>query len=282
VQDETRYSRNTALFGRAGQERIAGARVAIVGLGGLGCHVVQQLCYLGVTEYVLIDPDVVTESSLNRLVSAVPADAESQTLKVDVAQRLIEQVQPKARVDTRALPVRDPAAASAIATCSSLFGCLDDDGARLELIDLCARTGVAYFGLATDTGNDSGTPWYGGRVLFSRNGERCPMCMDLLDQRAIARHGMTEADIATEQQIYGVDVSDLAGTGPSVVSLNAVVASLAVTEWTVWTTGLRSPASLLEYRGAQGLVLTNRDEPRPDCYYCHLWRASARAVVAKS
>ena len=69
---------------------------------------------------------------------------------------------------------------------------------------------------------------------------------------------------------------------PSVVSLNAVVASLAVTEWTAWTTGLRVPASLLDYRGARGVVLTNADDPRPDCYYCQLWQASARTAACSA
>jgi tRNA A37 threonylcarbamoyladenosine dehydratase len=50
----SRYSRNEALFGREGQQKIAQTNVAIVGIGGLGSHVVQQLAYLGVTGYGVI------------------------------------------------------------------------------------------------------------------------------------------------------------------------------------------------------------------------------------
>ncbi len=64
----------------------------------------------------------------------------------------------------------------------------------------------------------------------------------------------------------------LAGTGPAVVSLNGVVASLGVTEFMVHVTGLREPASQLIYRGELGIVTKSVDQPQPGCYYCtRLW-----------
>ena len=79
--DESRYSRNIALFGEEGQRKIAATTVAIVGLGGLGSHVAQQLAYLGVIRYALIDHDVITESSLNRVIGALPQDVPSKRRK---------------------------------------------------------------------------------------------------------------------------------------------------------------------------------------------------------
>src|SRR5438128_2649149 len=61
-----RYSRNEELFGAEGQAKIARTKVTIVGLGGLGSQVGQQLVYLGVRSFALIDFDIVTDSSLNR------------------------------------------------------------------------------------------------------------------------------------------------------------------------------------------------------------------------
>ena len=66
MSDDMRYSRNEALFGRQGQERIATSSVAIVGVGGLGSHVAQQLSYLGVLNLLLVDHDVVTTSSFEQ------------------------------------------------------------------------------------------------------------------------------------------------------------------------------------------------------------------------
>lgn len=60
--------------------------------------------------------------------------------------------------------------------------------------------------------------------------------------------------------------------GPSVVSMNGVVASLAVTEFMVGVTGLRRPAPHLTYRGDRAVVRASTDQPEADCYYCtQLW-----------
>lgn len=274
-----RYSRNEALFGHKGQEKIFASHVAIVGLGGLGSHVAQQLVYLGVSNLVLIDPDVVTPSSLNRLVGANAADATEQTAKAVVVAEACRRVLP----GCRARPVVDrldsAGALGSLDECSSVFGCLDNDSARLDLIQACSSSRIPFFDLASDTGATGADLWYGGRVLFSGRGERCPVCMDLLDQNELARSGLTEPQREVDRRIYGIPAEDLAETGPAVVSINGVVASLAVTEWMAWTTGLREPAAFLEYRGASGTVFSGRDAPRENCYYCVQWRhADAHAV----
>jgi hypothetical protein len=269
--DEQRFSRNIALFGRDGQERIFAAKVGIVGLGGLGSHVAQQLSYLGVGELTYVDDDVVTLSSMNRVVGAIEADVD-ETKKVFVAERVTRQVLSSAKVRSIAERLQSGAARDALSPCGSIFGCLDDDLARLELIELCARARVPCFDLATDTGRDAEGPWYGGRALFSGEGERCPLCMDLLDQDAMARQGMDEAQREVDARIYGVEQDALDETGPAVVGLNGIVASLAVMEWMVWVTGLRAPLPLVQYRGKLGIVTASQDAPSEGCYYCGLWR----------
>ncbi len=79
-----------------------------------------------------------------------------------------------------------------------------------------------------------------------------------------------------DSRIYGVDRDALASTGPAVVSVNGVVASLGVTEFMVHVTGLREPASQLIYRGELGIVTKSVDQPEPGCYYCtRLWGTAA-------
>jgi molybdopterin-synthase adenylyltransferase len=267
--NDPRYSRNEALFGRDGQVKIAKARVAIVGLGGLGSHVAQQLAYLGVLNVVLVDPDIVTGSSLNRLVGAVPNDADTETHKVTAVARMYSIVLPEASVEVIRMTLDEGEARTAIRSCTSVFSCLDDDAARLALAALCIKNKIPYFDLASDTGGIAPDLWYGGRILFSGEGERCPVCLDLLDQSALARSAMSEEQLEVDRRIYGVRADDLGGT--AVVSLNSVVASLAVTEWMVWTTGLREPRPLLEYRGQVGGVFMSNDPPRENCYYCSHW-----------
>jgi hypothetical protein len=57
-----------------------------------------------------------------------------------------------------------------------------------------------------------------------------------------------------------------------VVSVNGVVASLAVTEFLAFVTGLRPVIPFLSYRGDLGRINKSNDLPQPDCYYCQgLW-----------
>jgi len=82
-----------------------------------------------------------------------------------------------------------------------------------------------------------------------------------------------------DRRIYGVDRNTLAGTGPAVVSINGVVASLAVTEFMVLVTGLRKPVGQLTYRADLGVVRASLDLPSPGCYYCAGLRGSSTETV---
>jgi hypothetical protein len=267
-----RYSRNEALFGAEGQAKIAETKVAIVGLGGLGSHVVQQLAYLGVADYALVDFDIVTDSSLNRLVGAVDSDAASKAKKVTVAERTIKAINPDATVVCVDGKVSDAASEPVVARADIIFGCLDRDLHRLELTELCARNAKPYFDLATDTDGEGQDLVYGGRVVYC-DGSRCLVCLpEVLNQDEIARDRMSPDQRDTGRRIYGVDRGALAGTGPAIVSVNGVVASLGVTEFMVKVTGLREPASQLTYRGDRGIVTRSLDQADPGCYYCtRLW-----------
>jgi hypothetical protein len=96
----------------------------------------------------------------------------------------------------------------------------------------------------------------------------CLVCKGLLDQLAIRRAFSTEGQREEEARIYGVPRTELI-TGPSVVSLNGILASAAVTEFMVETTGIRPAIRSLEYNGMMGRMTVDRDPPTPDCYCCN-------------
>ena len=84
---ERRFGALRRLYGEAGYARIRAARVAVIGLGGVGSWAVEALARSGVAELTLIDLDHIAESNINRQVQALGA-----TLGQSKAQALASRV----------------------------------------------------------------------------------------------------------------------------------------------------------------------------------------------
>ena len=156
--------------------------------------------------------------------------------------------------------------ADAVKAADVVFGCFDKEAPRLILTELCAAYGRNYVDVASDV-LPGYPPEWGGRVCTSWDGAGCLVCLDELDVDEAGRQLAGPEGEERRRVIYGVETELLAGGGPSVVSVNGVVASLAVTEFMAGITGLRNPHPLLTYRGSAGIV-SKRVDPLPGCYYC--------------
>ncbi len=262
----SRYDRSIQFFGRAGQDKLADAEVAVVGIGGLGTHVVQQLCLLGVARLALIDDQTIDDTNRNRYVGLKSDDTAHETLKVAIGRRLAKEINPAVNTVVVQHPLASREAFDAILDSSHIFGCLDNDLSRVVLNELCAAYSKPYIDLSSDIFDRQ----YGGRICVAWNGAGCLSCYGELDSRDIQRAGMSAAARADQQAIYGVPVQDLrGGSGPSVVSINGVVASVGVTEFMLLVTGVKSkPRRLLKYHADRGIVNVVSDSPAEDCYYC--------------
>jgi len=262
-----RFDRNESFFGKVGQEKLAAARVAIVGVGGLGTHLVQQLAYMGVREMALIDDEELTETNLNRYIGARSGDPIPGTPKVSIGARICREVDPAIKVTKIQNVLASESAFKAIIGAGYVFGCLDNDGARLILNELCTVYGLPYLDLASEIIPGS-PPSYGGRVFVNWDGHSCLVCCGLLDITEAQRDLEEPEARKMRDAIYGVRQEELGKSGPSVVSINGVVASLAVTEFMVGVTGIRAPQRHLTYHGNMGRVSASMEKPKSDCYYC--------------
>ena len=65
------YSRTALLFGEDAISKLQAARVAVVGLGGVGSAAAEAIARSGVGQMVLVDGDCVVESNLNRQLFAL-------------------------------------------------------------------------------------------------------------------------------------------------------------------------------------------------------------------
>jgi molybdopterin/thiamine biosynthesis adenylyltransferase len=186
-------------------------RVAIVGLGGGGSHIAQQLGHLGVGDFLLTDPDFVEETNLNRLVGATQEDVGKGASKTSVAARVIAGVNPRVRIWTEM--ERWQMCGTALRSCDAIFGCVDSISEREQLETAARRYLIPYIDLGMDVHRVNGEYIVGGQVALSMPDGPCLRCMGIVNDRALE----------LEAQQYGA-----AGGRPQVVWTNGVLASLAV------------------------------------------------------
>lgn len=262
---QKRYDRNIRLFGKKGQETLRRTKVSVIGVGGLGTHVVQQLSHLGIGELSIVDSEVLDTSNLNRYVGTRPSDVGKR--KVDIGARNIKKIDPDIKVNTVFDSLVCKSGFELTKQADYVFGCLDSEGARMILNELCLAYKRPYFDLASEI-FPSSPPSYGGRVCFVSDNGGCLYCLGELDRSEASRELAGPAQLDERKAIYGVDLEHFEKAGPSIVSINGVIASLAVTEFMVEVTGLREANTLIKYYGDRGIVTNSNDNGKDDCYYC--------------
>lgn len=94
----TQFSRTELLLGKEAMDRLAGARVAVFGVGGVGGYVCEALVRSGVGAFDLIDDDKVCLTNLNRQIIATRSTV--GRYKVDVMKERMLDINPDVDVRT--------------------------------------------------------------------------------------------------------------------------------------------------------------------------------------
>lgn len=229
-----------SFLGADSDDVLAKTTVGIVGLGGGGSHIAQQLAHVGVGRFMLIDPDEIEDTNLNRLVGGTWADVEARTPKVEIAKRLIKGVRPTAIIDAERADWQ--AVSEKLKQCDVIVGSLDSVRAKDELDGFCRRFMIPYIDQGMDVHGEAGRHLIAGQVVLSCSGGPCLRCYGIVTDEALAEEGRN----------YGA-----AGGKPQVVWPNGVLGSTAVglvmqliTPWFETPTD----STYLEYDGNLGTV----------------------------
>jgi molybdopterin/thiamine biosynthesis adenylyltransferase len=130
-----RYQRNRQTISASGQLSLFRSRVAVVGCGGLGGYVIEQLARLGVGTLVVIDPDIFEEHNLNRqLLSAVDELGKS---KVAAAVARVNAINPAVTVISHETAFSAANGAELFSGVQLVVDALDSIPVRLELAAVC-------------------------------------------------------------------------------------------------------------------------------------------------
>ena len=267
----SRYDRQVRAFGVAGQRILRSIRVGIVGLGGTGSVVLQALAYLGVQDFLLIDPDTIEETNLNRVVGATARDIGIP--KVSVAKRWAEQINSDIQVDAREESVVKAAVARSLADSDFVFCCTDSQGSRAILNQFAYQYLVPVIDMGVVIATEQHRVTHvAGRTQLLAPGLACMVCGNFLDPEQIRRDLLSDFERQADPYILGD-----AEPAPAVISLNSSIASFATTMFLNVITGIPGSARFVNYNALTGVSRPAACSAHPSCIVCSLHGALARA-----
>jgi molybdopterin-synthase adenylyltransferase len=271
-QSDLTFDRQIRAFGATGQQVIKQLTVGIVGLGGTGSLMAQQLAYLGVKDFILIDPDTVEQHNLNRLVGAGPTDVGAP--KVAVAARHLKFINPNARILSLQRDVVDEAVPNSLVCADFVFCCTDSQASRAVLNQLAYQYLVPCIDMGVSIGlGASGVASITGRVQMLAPGLACLTCTNAIDPRGVREEFMTPEQRTMDPYFRG-------GAGdaqPAVISLNSTVTSLATSMFLGAVTLAPFTTRFQLYDGIVGTVRPVVASAEPRCIVCSPAGALARA-----
>lgn len=198
-----------SFLGPKSDEVLDGVFVAVIGLGGGGSHIVQQLSHVGIGTIAGSDPDSAELSNLNRLVGATHRDAQKNKRKTHIAAHRAKAVNPTLRM--KRFPNKWQDVMEELRDADIIVSCVDSYSERAQIESFARRYLIPCVDIAMDVHEIEGHFVIAGQVAVSMPGDLCFRCLGIVG----------EDDLARER--YGV-----AGGNPQVVWANGVLASIAV------------------------------------------------------
>ena len=262
------FDRNIRAFGGEIQKVLGDLRVAVVGCGGTGSAVLEQLVRLGVRHLRLFDPDTLTAGNLTRVYGSFPEDIGKP--KVSVSATHVGRIAPEAEVVTTQTKITMEATAKLLLDADVVFGCTDDNAGRLVLSRIASYllTPVIDCGVLLSSGCEGQLVGIDGRVTLVTPGAACLVCRSRINLRRAAAEMLTPDEhrrLADEGYAPA-----LPGIEPAVVTFTTQVAAAAVSELLerfIHYGPEPAPTEIL-LRAHEREVSTNDQNPR-EGHYCH-------------
>jgi hypothetical protein len=226
--------RHAQVFGQGTTGRLRQLSAAVIGCSGTGSPLIEQLVRLGIGKLLLVDPDVVEERNLNRILHASLADAEAKRPKVEVMQRAIGQIGLGCEVVALQRNLVDPEVVKQVAGCDVLFGCMDGAEGRNLLNRLATFYCQAYFdvGVRLEADGQGGVSQVCGGAHYLQPGGSSLLSRGVITAEDIEAEALRRTDPAEYERRFKVGyIRGIREDRPAVISVNMHFASMAINEF---------------------------------------------------
>ena len=166
------FSRTELLIGKEGIEKLANAKVAVYGLGGVGSYVVEALARAGVGHLVIIDYDKFDETNINRQIEALHSTIGKY--KIDAMEDRILDINPNIKVE-KYLPTDIEGGEENLITSDFTYvvDAIDTMTSKLKVIEKCNKENVKII-TATGAGNKLDPTKFEVADIYQTS--VCPVC----------------------------------------------------------------------------------------------------------
>lgn len=229
LEASPQHDRQVLALGGTGQRVLAALKVGIVGAGGTGSCIGEELARMGIRQFVLVDDDRLELSNVSRVYGSTRNAARRRKRKVDVLAGHIRRINPDARPTAISAQVAEPSALESLSSCDVVFGCTDTHGSRGTLNDLAYKCLIPVIDVGCRIDAPGGVVRGElGRIRYLRPGLPCLWCTGTIDGTRVLQESMSKEERARlAASGYGSGI----GPEPSVIHLTSVMASLAVGEF---------------------------------------------------
>jgi molybdopterin/thiamine biosynthesis adenylyltransferase len=261
------FDRLIRAFGPELHQLLARLRVGIVGLSGTGSHVAMGLAHLGITDFVLVDPDTLRPENADRIVGATYDDVSKECPKVAVAKRVIKEIRPWAVVEPLQCSVLDDPARERLKAVDVLFGCTDTAASRMLLNHLACQYHLPYIDVGTGIFvTDHRITTMGGQLHILLPDTPCLDCRDALNRERASQELMSEDQKALYRSrgyVIGADIPQ-----PQVLPLNGLIVHQALLEFLNLFAAFKPFHPFVLYDALKPEFLAVDVEQVPGCLHC--------------
>lgn len=259
------FDRQVRAFGPDIQRLLRRLNIGVVGAGGTGSAVIEQLVRLGVGTLSIFDGEAFDASNATRVYGSTLAD--KGRAKTDIQTEHITRIGMKTRIRAFSKHITDKETAKELRNCDIIFGCTDKHAPRGILVRLAMRYLIPVFDLGVKIDSeDQGIRGILGRVTTLLPGEACLFCRGRINADTIRAEGLPMEQ--RERELDEGYIKQFATAEPAVVTFTTAVAAHAINEMLHRLTGFMGD----ERKSSEALMLfhetklrTTHDTPNEDC-----------------
>lgn len=223
--NEKIFDRQIRAFGLKGQQLLSQLKIGIVGVGGTGSAVAEQLVREGIKNFIVADHDKFDPSNLTRIYGSYRDT--KQDYKVNIIRKHLKKIQNDIHIKTISGNILSQKTLKHFKNCDIIFSCTDRHAPRSVLNELAHQyfIPVIDIGVGIDSKYDK---IVGGtvRVSLSSPSIPCLYCIGIIKSEQILAESLSAKELEKRQK-EGY-IQGMTDDAPSVITFTTMAAAYAM------------------------------------------------------